>query len=117
MNEFELEIEHLCEVMHDAYEKSAKINGWSTNPSTRTSWDELPAENKVTMREAVRALVLDQTARGQFGSAMAEGARGYWLAFYHDWSAFAVCRTEVQALRYASVRQMTVEWRAWGEGH
>lgn len=50
-------VERACEVMHDAYEKAATGAGWETNPASRKPWDEVPEENKMTMRVAVAALM------------------------------------------------------------
>lgn len=50
-------IEHLCEVMHDAYEKAATGNGWETQTASRKPWADVPEANKATMRAAVAALL------------------------------------------------------------
>ncbi len=59
----EQRIEHLCEVMHDAYERAAAGAGWETQEASRKPWAQVPEANKVTMRAAVRAL-LDEIGRG-----------------------------------------------------
>lgn len=41
---------------------------------------------------------------------------GFWLAYYSDYSGFAVFATEIEALRYAVDRSMQVEFKNWGEG-
>jgi hypothetical protein len=55
-------VEHLCEVMHDAYEEAARKEGWETQERSRKPWADVPEENKATVRAAVRAL-LDEQAR------------------------------------------------------
>lgn len=52
-------VEHLCEVMHDAYEAAAVEAGWSTQARSRKPWADVPEENKVTMRAAVRAVLAE----------------------------------------------------------
>jgi hypothetical protein len=52
-------LDHLCEVMHDAYEKAATVEGWKTQGASRKPWSDVPEANKATMREAVRALLLE----------------------------------------------------------
>lgn len=45
-----------------------------------------------------------------------EGDRGgVWVAYHSDWSGVGVFATELEALRYASSRTMTVEFCQWGE--
>lgn len=51
------DVEHLCEVLHDAYEEAAVQEGWATQERSRKPWDEVPEENKATMRAAVSALL------------------------------------------------------------
>lgn len=48
-------VEHLCELMHDAYERAAAGNGWETNPASRQPWAGVPIANQRTMRIAVVA--------------------------------------------------------------
>lgn len=50
-------IEVVCEAMHDAYETAAIENSWVTNDLCRVPYDELPPENKATMRAAARAAI------------------------------------------------------------
>lgn len=50
-------LEHLCEVMHDAYERAAVDAGWETQARSRRPWADVPEENKMTMRAAVLALL------------------------------------------------------------
>lgn len=50
-------LERMCEVMHDAYERSAAGHGWDTNLASRKPWSEVPEANKATMRDAVTALL------------------------------------------------------------
>ncbi len=50
-------VEHLCEVMHDAYEKAAVGAGWETQKASRKPWSDVPEANKETMRAAVKALL------------------------------------------------------------
>lgn len=52
-----LDIDAACEVMHDAYERVAVVEGWETNPASRKPWSEVPEANKATMRAAVAALL------------------------------------------------------------
>lgn len=52
-----LEMEEVCEVMHDAYELAAQITGWATQEASRKLWTDVPEANKRTMRLAVAALV------------------------------------------------------------
>lgn len=56
---FVAEIERLCEVMHDAYERAAAGLGWETQAASRKPWADVPEANKATMRVAVRALYAD----------------------------------------------------------
>lgn len=51
------DLEQLCEVMHDAYEKAAVGAGWDTQAASRKPWAEVPEANKATMRAAVAALL------------------------------------------------------------
>lgn len=57
VHEDEREVERLCEVMHDAYERAATQAGWETQARSRVPWDMVPEANRVTMRAAVRALL------------------------------------------------------------
>ena len=50
-------VERLCEVMHDAYERAAVLEGWDTNPESATAWAHVPEANKRTMRVAVAAML------------------------------------------------------------
>jgi hypothetical protein len=50
-------IEHLCEVMHNAYEDAAVDAGWETQQASRKPWSDVPEANKITMRAAVIALL------------------------------------------------------------
>ena len=52
-------VEHLCEVMHDAYEAAAAQTGWETQARSRKPWACVPEANKATMRAAVRALLAE----------------------------------------------------------
>jgi hypothetical protein len=40
---------------------------------------------------------------------------GCWVAYYHDRSAVSVFGSEIEALRHAVERQMTVRFQPWGE--
>jgi hypothetical protein len=51
------ELERLCEVMHDAYERAAVGAGWETQARSRKPWADVPEANKATMRVAVAALL------------------------------------------------------------
>ena len=46
---------------------------------------------------------------------MSAYAAGCWLASYGDWSAAAVFDQEIDALRFAVSRSMTVRFVRWGE--
>ena len=46
-------------------------------------------------------------------SECAEG--GCWMAYYGDWSGFAVFAKEIDALRHAVEGSMNVVWVPWGE--
>lgn len=59
------QIDHLCEVMHDAYEKAAAGAGWETQEASRKPWADVPEANKTTMRAAVAAL-LEEVGRQAF---------------------------------------------------
>ena len=50
-------VEQACEVMHDAYERSAVGAGWETQQASRKPWADVPEANKATMRVAVGALL------------------------------------------------------------
>lgn len=56
-------IEALCEVMHDAYEWTARDVGWATNDACHVPWAELPTANKLAMRAAVDALLVRLSAK------------------------------------------------------
>ena len=51
-----VDVETICELMHDAYERAAVGAGWETNPHSRKPWADVPEANKATMRAAVSAL-------------------------------------------------------------
>ena len=53
-----IDLDRLCEVMHDAYEKAARGAGWETNPASRVPWADVPESNKAAMRSAVTALLV-----------------------------------------------------------
>ena len=55
-------VEHLCEVMHDAYEAAAVDAGGETQRRSRKPWADVPEANKATMRVAVRALLAEVDA-------------------------------------------------------
>lgn len=44
-----------------------------------------------------------------------EQPRGFWLAYYSDWSGIAAFPTEIEALRHAVDKSMTVMFCEWGE--
>lgn len=54
-----VDVEELCEVMHDAYEEAAVDEGWKTQKASRKPWDQVPEANKATMRRAVRAVLAE----------------------------------------------------------
>lgn len=51
------ETEIACKIMHDAYELAAIKHKWSTQERSRVPWEDVPEENKRTMRAAVTAVV------------------------------------------------------------
>lgn len=51
------EVERLCIVLHEAYERAAATHGWETQTRSRVPWPDVPEPNKITMRIAVRALL------------------------------------------------------------
>jgi len=53
------DIDHLCAVMHDAYEAAAPDAGWETQARSRKPWADVPEPNKRTMRASVRALLTE----------------------------------------------------------
>lgn len=50
-------IERLCIIAHNAYERTALEAGWVTQAGSRKVWSEVPESNKVTMRGALRAVL------------------------------------------------------------
>lgn len=46
-------LECVVKKLHDCYEAAAVKNGWETQARSRKPWDEVPEENKQTMRDAV----------------------------------------------------------------
>jgi hypothetical protein len=46
---------------------------------------------------------------------MSEQPDQLWVAYYHDWSGFAVFDREILALRHAVERNMAVKQIAYGE--
>ncbi len=50
-------VEKIAREFHDEYEAWAAANGWETQESTRTSFDDLPAANRETMLATVQALL------------------------------------------------------------
>lgn len=52
-----VDVEQVCEVMHDAYERAAVGAGWETQLASRKPWADVPEANKATMRAAVSALL------------------------------------------------------------
>lgn len=52
-----VDIEYLCEVMHNAYETAAAANGWETQQRSRVPWPKVPEANKRAMRAAVIAVL------------------------------------------------------------
>ena len=59
------DVELLCEVMHDAYERAAVGAGWETQQASRKPWATVPEANKITMRAAVTALLVDLIEQGR----------------------------------------------------
>lgn len=43
-------IDELCEIAHETFEIAAEAHGLSTKVRPRTPWEDLPEENKDTMR-------------------------------------------------------------------
>lgn len=50
-------IEKLCIIAHNAYERTATEVGWITQAGSRRYWPEVPEANKQTMRGALRAVL------------------------------------------------------------
>lgn len=74
--------EKIARAFHDEYEAFAEVHGWETQEATRTSFDDLPAENRQTMISTVQAL-LDRNViapthpdSDQVGEAPADLIRG-----------------------------------------
>lgn len=67
-------IEHLCELMHDAYEAAAVEAGWETNARSRVPWADVPEANKATMRKAVAVIapLIEQARRDGAVEALRE---------------------------------------------
>lgn len=57
------ELDILCEILHDAYEKASLETGWQTQEVSRVSWADLPEANKATMRIAIRTLLTEYQAK------------------------------------------------------
>ena len=53
-----LDIEELCEILHDEYEAAALQEGWQTQEQSREPWADVPEPNKNTMRIALRQMFL-----------------------------------------------------------
>jgi hypothetical protein len=49
--------EKIARAFHDEYEAFAAMHGWETQETTRTSFDDLPDENRRTMLATVQALL------------------------------------------------------------
>lgn len=45
------EVDELAKYMHDRYEMHARRNDWETQKQTRVEFDDLPEENKRTMKD------------------------------------------------------------------
>ncbi len=56
-DQYDIELETACEVMHEAYEVAAVKVGWETQTVSNVPWDNVPEANKATMRAAVAALM------------------------------------------------------------
>ena len=50
--------EDLAEWLHEQYEEIAKDKGWKTQESTKTKFENLPEENKKTMIELARRIII-----------------------------------------------------------
>lgn len=48
-------IEEMARHGHDAYEAAARDYGWQTQDASRTSWEQVPLENRLTMLAAYKA--------------------------------------------------------------
>ncbi len=51
------DVEELCVLFHDAYEKAAIGAGWETQERSRKPWADVPEANKETMRETIRIVL------------------------------------------------------------
>ena len=49
-------VEKIVHLMHNEYEKQAKIIGWKTQESCQVSFDELPEDNKKVMYATAKAV-------------------------------------------------------------
>lgn len=50
-------VEKVARAFHDEYEAWAQAKGWETQETTRTGFDDLPAENRETMLATVQSLI------------------------------------------------------------
>ena len=48
----------MAEWLHERYEKSAKFNDWETNKSCQVEFDDLPEENKKTMMDVAKDILI-----------------------------------------------------------
>jgi hypothetical protein len=53
----EVDREKIARLMHDTYEKQAKIAGWKTQESCQVLFDELPEANKKVMYAVAEAII------------------------------------------------------------
>lgn len=51
------QVEHLAEVMHDAYEAAATGFGWKTQAASAVPWAQVPEANRAATRAGLRAVL------------------------------------------------------------
>lgn len=59
------EVDRLCQVMHEVYEREAARVGWQTQTRSRVPWHDVPEANKAAMRKAVMALLMNLSRAGR----------------------------------------------------
>jgi hypothetical protein len=75
-------IEDACRVLHDAYESAAARHGWETQARSRVAWDDVPEENRATMRDAVTALLDFLGVASSQIEAETSGAAALWQLYF-----------------------------------
>lgn len=51
--------EHIAEAFHDAYSSLAPLHGWTVQEVTRTTFQDLPDENRLLMVDVAATLIQD----------------------------------------------------------